>query len=446
MRRLSLRLRLALAGAVAVALAIAAASLALAGLFAGHVERRAVAELSVQLDQVAAGLDHDAEGWLTLVSPPADPRFDQVYGGLYWQVDHEGAVLRSRSLWDHALPLPSDALADGALHVHDVAGPQGETLLAVERSVTLADRIGGGRARVTVATDRAEIDGARAGFLRDVLPYSALLAAALILAGWAQIAVGLRPLGEIGRRVAAVRAGAASRLGAEVPAELAPLASELDALLDAREADVARARQRAGDLAHGLKTPLQALLGEAARLRADWLAPAADSIEEIAGTMQRHVDRELARTRVALRAGTARAELAPVVAGVLRVVARTAAGRALDWIGEVPAGLPVAAEAGDLAEAIGALVENAARHARGVVRVTATATPTAVTLIIRDDGPGIPPDRIAALMERGAREDTRGTGLGLAIAAEVVEAIGGTLTLANADPGLEARMELPRAR
>ena len=446
MRRLSLRLRLALAGAVAVALAIAAASLALAGLFADHVERRAVAELSVQLDQVAATLDHDADGRLILVSAPADPRFDKVYGGLYWQVEHEGAVLRSRSLWDHALPLPPDALPDGAVHVHDVAGPRGEVLLAVERSLTLADRIGGGLARVTVATDRAEIDGARAGFLRDVMPYSALLAAALILAGWAQIAIGLRPLGEIGRRVAAVRAGAARRLGADVPVELAPLASELDALLDAREADVTRARQRAGDLAHGLKTPLQALLGEANRLRADGRAPAADSIEEIAGTMQRHVDRELARTRVALRAGAARAELLPVVAGVLRVVARTASGRALDWAEEVPAGLWVAAEPGDLAEAVGAIVENAARHACGTVRVLATATPTAVTLLIRDDGPGIPPDRIAALMARGAREDTRGTGLGLAIAAEVVEAIGGTLTLANADPGLEVRMDLPPAR
>jgi signal transduction histidine kinase len=118
-----------------------------------------------------------------------------------------------------------------------------------------------------------------------VLLYSGLLAEALILAGWAQIAVGLRPRGEIGRRVAAVCAGGAKRLGADVPVELAPLTSELGALLDAREADVARARQRAGDLAHGLKTPLQALLGEAERLRAAGRAPAAESIEAIGGTL-----------------------------------------------------------------------------------------------------------------------------------------------------------------
>lgn len=445
MTRLSLRLRLALAGAVAVALAIVAASIALAGLFAAHVEGRAVAELSVQLDQVVAALDRGPEGGLTLAAAPADPRFGQVYGGLYWQVEQPGTILRSRSLWDYALPLPPDDLPDGTVHVHGIAGPRGEVLLAVERSVTLPDRIGGGTARVAVATDRAEIDGARAGFLRDVAPYSALLAAALILAGWAQIAVGLRPLAEIGRRVAGIRSGRARRLGADVPAELGPLAAELDALLDAREADVARARQRAGDLAHGLKTPLQALLGEAGRLRATGREAAAESIEDIAAAMRRHVDRELARTRVAIGAGDARADLAPVVAGIVRVVARTAAGRALDWVEDVPGNLAVAADAADLSEALGALAENAARHARSAVRIRAEATGASVTVTIRDDGPGIPPERIAALMARGAREDTRGSGLGLAIAAEIAEALGGRLVLVPAEPGLEARLTLPRA-
>ena len=56
-----------------------------------------------------------------------------------------------------------------------------------------------------------------------------------------------------------------------------------------------RARARAGDLAHALKTPLQALIGEAARLRAAGAGAAAQGIEEIAGAIDRHVQRELAR-------------------------------------------------------------------------------------------------------------------------------------------------------
>lgn len=447
MSRLSLHLRLVVAGALAVITAMALASLGLSALFAAHVERRAVAELSVQLDQVLAGIDRAPDGAIVLAKAPADPRFAVPYGGLYWQIAAEGRVLRSRSLWDHALALAADDLADGAEHVHGLPGPDGSRLLAVERSVTLSARLGGGPLRAAVAMDRTDLAAARRDFMRDLLPYSAVLAAALVLAGWAQIAVGLRPLARVGERVAAVRSGQARRLGGDFPAEVRPLAAEVDALLDQREAEVARARARAGDLAHGLKTPLQALLGEAGRLRADDRPAPAEAIEDIAGAMQRHVTRELVRARIAMPGHAAQAEVAPVVASLVRVVARTPQGARLRWHQAVPAGLMVAADPDDLSEALGALIENAARHARGAVRITGEPAGAEVAIIIRDDGPGIAPGRIAALMVRGARADTAGSGsgLGLAIAAEITGALGGRLVIETASPGLEARLMLPAA-
>ncbi|TCP44176.1 sensor histidine kinase [Rhodovulum marinum] len=445
MRRLSLRLRLALAGAVAVTLAIMLSSLGLAALFGAHVERRAVAELSVQLDQVLAGLERDADGALTLAAAPADPRFDRPYGGLYWQIRAGGGVLRARSLWDYEIPLPPDALDDGAEHVHDLPGPAGQPLLAVERRVTLPDRLGGGSLRATVAMDRTDLAAARADFLRDLAPYSALLALALILAGWAQIAVGLRPLGAIRARVGDIRTGRALRIGSDFPREVQPLAAEVDDLLAAREAEIARARTRAGDLAHGLKTPLQALMGEAGRLRAGGNAPAAAAIEDIAGAMRAHVDRELARTRLAMRGREARADVARVIAGLVRVIRRTEAGARLDWVSDTPDGLAAAADPDDLAEALGALIENAARHATARVTITARRQGDRIAIAISDDGPGIPPDRIQAMMARGARADTAGSGLGLAIARDIAEALDGGLTLVNGAPGLTATLTLPAA-
>lgn len=446
MSRLSLRLRLVLAGAAAVLFAIAAATAGLAVLFGAHVERQAVAALSMQLDQVIAGLDRDADGALALAQLPTDPRFSRPYGGLYWQVAGEDQVLRSRSLWDFELPLPVDALSDGAEHLHHIAGPNGQALLTAERSVTLPDHLGATRVRLAVAMDEAELAAARAAFLGDLLPYALLLAVVLILAGWAQIAVGLRPLDAIGARVAAVRSGAARRLGAEFPAEVRPLAAEVDALLEAREAELTRARTRAGDLAHGFKTPLQAMMGEAGRLRAEGREVAAENIEEIAGTMRRHVDREIARARVAVKSRDGRADVADVVAGLVRVVSRAGGAAALDWGLDLPEELTVAADPADAAEALGALIENAARHARGRVRIDAQETAATVSIRVADDGPGIPPDRIAALMQRGVRADTRGSGLGLAIAADIAEALGGALELGAADiGGLEARLTLPAA-
>lgn len=448
MTRLSLRLRLVIAGAAAVVVAIALASLGLALLFAAHVERRALAELSVQLDQVLAGIERDGAGGLFLATVPADPRFDRVYGGLYWQIAGGGQVLRSRSLWDYELPLPPDELPDGAQHVHELPGPTGGTLLTVERSVTLPARLGREEVRAAVALDREDLAAAQGDFVRDLVPYSVLLAVALILAGWAQVAVGLRPLSEVGDRVAAVRGGRIPRLGSDFPAEVRPLAAEVDALLTEREAEVARARSRASDLAHGLKTPLQALLGEAGRLRCTGRAAAAAAIEEITGVMRRHVDRELTRARLAGRDARARTDAGQVVAAIVRVIRHTAEGARLDWQVDVPDELDAAADPADVAEALGALVENAARHAVRTVRIEGGCEAGRIVIRVIDDGPGIPSGQIEALMARGARADMSGggTGLGLAIARDIAEALGGEVTLAHREPGLEARLTLPTAK
>ncbi|RBI70907.1 sensor histidine kinase [Roseovarius sp. TE539] len=439
---MSLRLRLALAGAVAILTALGLAAFGLSQLFGAHVERRAVAEMGVQLDQVLAGLERGPDG-LELARAPADPRFRRPYGGLYWQIEGPDGLQRSRSLWDSALDLPADTLGDGGVHVHRLPGPEGGALLVLERSVTLPARIGGGSARAAVAMAAAELDAARHAFMGDLAPYLGLLALVLTGAGWAQLGVGLRPLRGLGTRVAALRAGRAERMGEDWPQELRPVAGEIDALLAAREAETARARTRASDLAHGLKTPLQALMGEAARLREAGAVGQAEGIEDTARAMRRTVDRELARARTAARAGDASADAGEVAERLVAVLRRTPGGGRLDWWVDIPTGTRVALDPADLSEALGALAENAARHARNRVSVCAVSQDGRVLLSVTDDGPGIAPDRRAALPARHGRADESGAGLGLAIAAEIAEAAGGRLTLSDADPGLAATLELP---
>lgn len=446
MTALSLRWRLMVAGAVAVVLALGLAALGLAHLFGTHVERRALADLSVQLDRVLAGLTR-VDGALAQVLPPADPRFEQPYSGLYWQIAADGAVLRSRSLWDVELALPVEDGADATRHNHLLIGPEGAEVLVLEQHVTLPASLGGGRARAAVALDTAELGAARRAFLRDMFPYLAVLGMVLIAAQWAQVTLGLKPLRRVGAEVSALRDGRRRRMGGDWPQEVQPLAAELDALLTAREADVERARGRAGDLAHGLKTPLQALMGEAARLRAADQAQAAEGIEVVVVTMRAHVDRELARTRIALHSRNARAGAAAVARSVVAVLQRTPGGQRLAWQVDVPDDLLLAIDAADLSEALGALAENAARHAAGRVEVGAVVMGAQARVTVRDDGPGLPADRRAAMMARGVRADETGpgTGLGLAIAAEIAEAAGGVLELEEAGPGLSATLVLPLA-
>jgi len=461
MRRLALssvRLRLLLAGAVSILVALALAGAGLALLFQRHVERRAVAELSAHLDQVIAGLDRSADGVLVQTRAPADPRFAHPLSGLYWQVEAEGSVLRSRSLWDAELDLPDDTLGDGSVHEHVMPGPAGEQVLILERRVTLPARLGGKAVVVAVALDRAELRAATAAFAVDLLPFLGVLAAVLIAASWAQITVGLRPLRAIRARVKAVLSGQATRLGDAFPDEVRPLAAAVDDLLAAREADVERARARAADLAHGLKTPLQVLEGDIARLRAQGDTALADGIAQVAGAMHRHVDHELARARLAARLVEATCRPVAVAARVIAVVRRSPAGDRLVWEQDIPEDLRARIDADDLTEVLGSLVENAARHAGSRVRLAGWRDGAAVVLSVDDDGPGIPAARRQTVLGRGGRLDTQaqGTGLGLAIAGDILAAWQGALVLTDATwaeggeadggGGLSARIVLPAGR
>jgi signal transduction histidine kinase len=443
----SLRFRLLAAGGASILVALSVAALGLMLLFERHVERRLVRELESHLRQLVSGLERSPDnGVLRLGRAPAEPRFLEPLSGLYWQIaQRDGRALRSRSLWDAALDLPPDVLADGEVHQHTIAGPGGTRLLAVERAVALPETLGGGSIRAAVAIDRSEVHAAGLAFAVDLLPALAMLAAVLLAAAWVQVTVGLRPLDAVRRRLAQVRAGQQARLGGAFPNEVRALAAEVDRLLEAQEASIARARARAADLAHGLKTPLTVLAADAAELQARGQTQIGEEIAAIADGMRRHVERELARARAGIGRHAREVAVRPLVDQVAEVLRRTPAGQALAWQIDVPAELAVRLDAQDLTEILGNLGENAAQWARGTVRLGGRRDSDAVVLSVVDDGPGIPAEHIGAVLARGARldESRPGSGLGLAIVKDLVEAYGGTLTLRSADPGLSAEIRIP---
>jgi signal transduction histidine kinase len=436
----SLRLRLLLAGAVSIATALSLSAVGLSYLFERHAERRVVEELDVFLNRIAAGIDRNIDGGLIVAPTLADPRFAQPLSGLYWQVWGGETVVRSRSLWDSELKEPQTVSSDGSVDQFQLDGPGGGHLVAVGRYVTLPERLGGERVLAVVALDDAQIVAQRQAFTKDLLPYLALIGIFLMIASYAQIAIGLRPLAAVRDRLSAIRQGKSQRLGGTFPDEILPLTTEVDALLDAREKQVARALTRAGDLAHGLKTPLQVLSGDIERLRSRGEDAIADDIEHIATSMRRLIDRELVRARTAAGSAHGRAEVGEVVDRVLGVVARTPTGERLVCSSEVPSGLVARIDADDLAEAIGNLVENAARHARTAVKVLAGRTDGGIHVRVVDDGPGIPPERLKQALSRGGRLDQvgDGAGLGLAIVGDIAEAWNGTLKINTRPTGLEA--------
>ncbi len=147
-----------------------------------------------------------------------------------------------------------------------------------------------------------------------------------------------------------------------------PLADEINRLLEAQEKALARARSRATDLAHGLKTPLQVLSADIRALRKKGGAELADEIEKSAGAIRRHVDRELARARLAPGVSAKASSLvSETAAGVIAVVSRTPSGKQLSFEIDVPEDFTAPVDEGDMSEIVGDLVENAARFAKSAV-------------------------------------------------------------------------------
>ena len=442
----SLRIRLLFTGMLAVVLAFGCAVYGLSALFQSHVERRVVDELRIRLDQIVARIEVNGFGNLVVTGDIIDPRFEAPLSGLYWKIDSGRATLRSRSLWDSDLVLKASGTSEsGALRTYRATGPSGTDLLVADRRVILPARLGKGSLRAAVAIDLSEISAATDAFMNALYPFLVLTAAAWAVMIWLQVTVGLRPLATIRDRINAIRLGGEQRLGEGFPKEVRPLAAAVDALLEARDEQVEKAKRRAADLAHGMKTPLQVLSGDVDRLRGRGEREIAEGIQSVVASLSRQVDHELARSRIGSNPSNTPADVRAIVTQIADVVARTPTGARLDWSIDLPDKLLARIEPYDLSEALGNLIENASKHASTTVSISGGRDQGHVRVTVRDDGPGVPENHLAELTDRGQRIDTsnHGAGLGLAIVRATVEPWNGELRLANADPGFAATLRLP---
>ena len=434
MNGISLRARLFAGAMAAIFVALAIAWAGLSTLFDRHIERRLLDDLTRQGLQLAGVAALDARGTLSVSDLPTDPRFDTPASGLYWQVSSGTRRLRSRSLWDQTLQ-GTTALQSG-WQTREAAGPFGQNVIIVGRMVHFGRDPR--RALIQVAADRDSLRGARDAFARELALSLGLLWVVLSLAAWVQVSLGLRPLADVGERLDLLRRDASARLTGAFPSEVRPLTAAIDALAQARESDVVRARGRAADLAHGLKTPLAALSALARRAE-DRDPTVAAGLAQAIAAMSAAVAAELGRARAGVAASGAGRQSDPqqVAERVVNVLEHVEAAAQLSFEIDIPPGLTLPLAEEDLTELLGALAENAARHARRRVCIAARKTDGHLELSIGDDGPTEAASRQAEQLNAGRRLDESGGGhgLGLAIAQGIAEATGATMTFGNAALG-----------
>ena len=277
------------------------------------------------------------------------------------------------------------------------------------------------------------------------------IVAGLLFIGFGVLVVrrGLSPFRIMRARLADVRQGRSARLDGEYPTEVGPLVDDLNALLDERERRVARAVAKAGDLAHGLKTPLAVLAQEIERADAGGQHELAESMRQQVTRMRRQIDSHLAQARVTAAgvATHAQANVADAARALARTMERLHATRALPIDIAVPVDHTVHVAFEDLEEMLGNLLDNACKWARSRVHVSSDAHADRLVINVDDDGPGLDASLHERVLRRGVRADeaTPGSGLGLSIVSDLAAAYGGSITLHQSTlGGLRAKLTLRR--
>ncbi|MET0545810.1 MAG: ATP-binding protein [Caulobacterales bacterium] len=455
MERTSLASRLMATAAIWALATLLIVGFGIAALARQSTVRQIDAGLDVAIQGLIANLDTDEEGALILPQPPNDPRYQRALSGWYWQIVDAAdpaqprTLFQSRSLWDSKLQPPEGFTYEAIVGAPKViargegVGPAGDELREAARVLRLPDRQ---EPLVLIAAiDQRPAFKELERFTNVLIISLIALGVMLVLAVMLQVRIGLAPLRKLSDDVAEVRRGGRARLEGNYPEEVAPLAAELNALLDHNVEVVERARTHVGNLAHALKTPISVLRNESQAAS----GALADLVARQTEVMSRNVDHHLKRASSAARAAgigqsaPARAVLQDLERTLNRIYGREGVTVTLQP-GEDSA---FRGERQDLEEMAGNLMDNACKYGGGEVAVALTVLPgDRLQITVEDDGHGLSPSARVAALKRGGRldESTPGSGLGLAIVDDLAQAYGGVLTLdESALGGLKAVLKLP---
>lgn len=387
-----------------------------------------------------------------------EPLFEVTHSGWYWQIQPidgaPGRRLVSPSLASEVLPSPyakKFPTDDTGTRWSNVPGPGGGTIRTLEVIDSPGHDPGKTKYSIIVAGPLDWLETTVAKFRNRLTIALALVGAGLLGVTLVQVRFGLLPLKRIEKGLALIRSGDASKLAGRLPAEIEPLQTELNALIQSNTDVVERARTQVGNLAHALKTPLAVITNEAREDK----SPFASKVSEQAQLMRDQISHYLDRARMAATAGTlGRVTLVDAtVEPLVRALERINRDKAVSIAVSIPAGAKFQGEKQDLEEMLGNLLDNACKWSRAKVHLTALIDDARTsggrkTLRIRveDDGPGVSPEQRAKIGKRGIRLDETkpGSGLGLSIVSDLAASYRGTMRLdASAHGGLLVELQLP---
>jgi len=407
------------------------------------------------------------QGLLSFADGLSQPRLQQPGSGMYALVADRvnGVLWRSPSLAiaDPALDqqisthgLMARQVAAGVFTFDVIQGPTDMYCLSNEifwEGLVTPEVI------FTVCVDQqpyqASIEKFRYGLVISFVVLQLLLSLVVVIAlGW-----GMRPLRQIQVQLQELEQGDRRQLEEVQPRELLGLVASLNRFITFEAAQRKRHREALDDLAHSLKTPLS-VLGLGINDEPTDLPLLQDQVSR----MQAIVDHQL--SRVARVAQTESAvdrpwvRVGPVVQRLIRALSVSYADNEFECPDCGDFALRIHED--DLLDILGNVLENACKHGARRVRVTLSGLcgPAAempnesgathdLVLCVEDDGPGIEPSMVEAVLSRGSRLDSQapGQGIGLAVVAQLLSAYEGSMDIQPSDlGGVAVHLHFPQAR
>ncbi|PZF76218.1 hypothetical protein DK847_13520 [Aestuariivirga litoralis] len=445
----SLRKRFLVTSLGVSAAALVAAGIFLYVLFERDFMARVQSETHNQLMQLVSGLEVDEAGKVIKTQAMTDPRFRQPSSGLYWQVESKtGEVLRSRSLWDATLSTGDQPWRD--IDAPEAfPGPFNEPVLVHARLISLGEGAQRQQLRVMIAVNESEVTTPTQHFAVNLLLSLLVLGLAMMVVSAAQLGMVMAPITALRNSVRDIRDGKATRVTGEYPVEIEPVVGKLNSLLEQREQMVERARSRAGNFAHSLKTPLTVIDTLLPELRNRGHHATAGEIGKQTAQLRKHADRELARARMAGGHGEPVRDVRAVLEEIVTTMRHLPRGRDIDFVIEVPQGAAIRMDRDDFIELIANVLDNARKWARTRTLIRLEPGEGEMLLSVSDDGPGIALPDMGKIVERGRRldEGTEGSGIGLAIVNDIADACNLRTTFGPSElGGLSFSVALPAAR
>jgi two-component system sensor histidine kinase PhoQ len=433
---ISLNARIGLSAALVLGVFIVLTALALERAFRESAESVLRERLQAQLYFLMGTAELDRDGRLSMPAQLAEPRLNLPQSGLYAAIrSPDGRVSwRSSSAVGASTPLFPMLEVGEAVIARVRQGDQEYYLSGLGVAWEVDDAVF--PLTFAVAEDVGDYEAQIASYRHSLWGWLTAMAVLLLSAQILVLRWGLRPLRTVARELEAIEAGTKQRLERDYPKELGRLTDNLNALLAHERAQQTRYKNALADLAHSLKTPLAVLRGLASEGdcggRSDALLD--QQVSRMDGIVQYQLQRAVTKGRSALSRPVA---VGAVVGRIVATLDKVYRDKGVGVQRDIAADAVFRGAEGDLMEILGNLLDNAYKWCRHSVQVSAQCGDGALTISVDDDGPGLDPQALELVLERGGRTDESmpGQGIGLAMVREIAQAYGGRVGFSGSPLG-----------